>query len=95
MNNNNFLIKLNGYSKNKNKNKNEDIMLKAYWTENITETIKLFDYMKKNDIPITNTAEKNSYYPEYDDEEFYIDYIQFNFGGKEAVPCLEVWVELI
>lgn len=89
--NNTFLVRLKGCFKNSDK----EIMLKAYWTENITETIKLFDYMKKNDIPITNTAEDNSYYPEYDNEEFHIESIQFNFGGREVVPCLDIWVELI
>ena len=85
---NGFLVRLWGMIDDKN------LLLKSYETNNITETLKLFDYMEKNDIPIINKAETNSIYPQYDNEEYYIYDITFNFGGHETVPCLDVWVEL-
>lgn len=86
--NNEFLIRLKAYVHTK------EILLKAYTTKNVSEHIKIFNYMKENEIPMYIPEEDHSYYPQYDGEEVFINSITFTFGGKQAIPCLDVWVNV-
>ena len=85
--NNKFLVRLKTY------NGKYDEMLAAYYTKNISETIKLFHFMKENDIGVTvpnRFGEKGA--TEYDGEEYGIEEILFSFGTDEIMPCLDVWI---
>ena len=86
--NDNFLIRLKSYVHTR------EILLKAYYTTEITEHIKAFNYMKDHEIPVYIPVEDNSSYPKYDGEEVFIYSITFTFGGKEVIPCLDVWVNV-
>ena len=85
---NEFLIRLKAYDGMK------ELLLKSYFTKEITEHLKMFNYMEKHEIPIYIPKENDSYYPQYDGTEVFINSITFTFGGKEAIPCLDVWVNV-
>lgn len=86
---NGFLVRLMGI----NKEAKKEEFLKAYWTTDGSETLKTFHFMKENEILLTVPVEYEKA-DKWDGEEFYITDITFNFGGSEALACINVWVEL-
>lgn len=68
-------------------------MIKAFYSEHITELLKLYITAKENEI-IINIPEENEKHSKFDGHEAYVTDIQINFGGNESITCLNVYVEV-
>ena len=83
-----FLIKMMTFKNGKEK------MIKTFYSNNITELLKLYLLAKEEDIQI-DIPEENKGHSEYDGHEAYVDDIRITFGGKETITCLNIYVEVM
>ncbi len=64
---------------------NEHSMLSAFYTNNPSEYLKMYNFCKKNDIPLSL----------YDkDIQGSIEDIKVFFGGGENIPCIDIWIDV-
>lgn len=65
---------------------NEHNMLSAFYTNNPSEYLKMYDFCKKSDIPISldNSGK---------DIQGFIEDIEVFFGGGDNIPCIDVWIK--
>lgn len=87
---NNFLIRMMTWED----NYEYPTMIKAFYSKRITELLKLYITAKEKEILI-NIPEENEGHSKFDGHEAYVIDVQINFGGKEAITCLDVYVEVI
>lgn len=81
-----FLIRLINYE--------DEKMIKAFFSNNITELLKLYLFAKEEEVYIDIPIEDNGR-SKYDGHEAYIKDVRISFGGKEALTCLNVYVEVV
>lgn len=71
----------------------EGTFIKAFYSNNISELIKLYTFAKINQIPIKIPREDN--FPcKYEGEEVFITDLSINFGGHESLTTLNIFVEV-
>lgn len=92
----NFLIKIHTTSE-----EDKELLLTMFETSNITEYIKLFNYMKENNISLSilenlnNSLRIKDFISFSNERAFYIEDINFviNNIGEKNFNYLDVWVE--
>ena len=69
-----------------------DFMISAFWTTNWSEVLKMYSFLKENDLPydLKINEEDNK----YNDSFFKIEDIEINFGGNTGVNCILIYVEV-
>lgn len=75
-------------------NKKYPTMIKAFYSEKISELLKLYLTAKDNEIPIDIPTEEKSP-SKFDGHEAYVDEIRITFGGHETITCLNIYVEVM
>ena len=75
-------------------NREYPTMIKAFYSEKISELLKLYLTAKNNGIPI-DIPEEEEGTSKFDGHEAYVDEIRITFGGREAITCLNIYVEVI
>lgn len=85
-----FLIRMMTWEK----GKDYPTMIKAFYSEKITELLNLYLTAKSNDILIDIPVEEDGK-SKFDGHEAYVDEVRITFGGHEAITCLNVYVEVI
>ena len=63
---------------------NERSMLSAFYTNNPSEYLKMYDFCKKNDIPISLNKDITGS----------IEEIEVFFGGRDDISCIDVWIDV-
>lgn len=87
MKNNEFLVRVKGYEDGK------EVMITAFYTDNLLEYIKTIDYMMTNEILLT-LPDDESVAEEYKNESFVIDDFSISIASHISMTCLDIWVEL-
>ena len=82
-----FLIRMMTYEDDK------EVMIKAFFSENITELLNLYLVAKENDISIDIPTEEEGH-SKYDGQEALVKEIRINFGGHESITCLNIYVDV-
>lgn len=70
----------------------KEILISAYTTTCVSETLKLFLTAKEFDVPCEFSDHDSSIKEEYRLREFYIDDVWLSFGSQEHVQTIEVIV---
>ena len=82
-----FLIRMMTYEDDK------EVMIKAFFSENITELLNLYLVAKENDISIDIPIEEEGH-SKYDGQEALVKEIRISFGGHESITCLNIYVDV-
>ena len=82
-----FLIRMKYRDDSDNEN-----MIKAFFTENISELLSLFKKAKENEIPIEIPIELNQS-SDFDGKITYVKDMSIHFGGQESLLALDIWVD--
>lgn len=72
---------------------NENVMISSFWTTNWSEVLKMFSFLKENELPYDIYVE-NIDSNKYDDNVFFVKDISLHFAGKETVNSLDIYVEV-
>jgi hypothetical protein len=75
-------------------NKNYPTMIKGFFSNSITEFLKLYNEAKENEI-IIDIPEENEEHSKFDGKEAYVKELRIGFGGNEAITCLDVYVDVV
>ena len=72
-------------------------LISAFYTEKPSEYLKMYLLCKKEQIPLlVNNIGYNKNMKYADDEiEGFIENINVFFGGKESIPCIDIWIEAL
>lgn len=68
-------------------------VIKAYYTNNITELLKLCIAAKEHEVPI-NIPNEGSLASKYDGGQCYVEDIVINFGNDICLMGLDIYVEV-
>ena len=70
-----------------------ETMISAFYTTNWSEVLKMYSFLKENDFPydITILDEDNK---RYEDSVCFVKDISINFGGKNGINVINIWVEV-
>ena len=88
-NTNQFLIRLKTWEKGAVR----PTVIKAYYTNIITEVLKLYITAKEYEIPI-NIPNEGSLASKYDGGQCYVEDIVINFGNDICLMGLDIYVEV-
>lgn len=61
-----------------------EMCTQAYYSNNLSETLKFYDFAKEKRIPITVSDNPNTYF---------IDDIDIQFGGGEGLLSINIYVD--
>ena len=86
--NDKLLVRLMDYDK-------DDCMIEAYYTTNWSEPLKMYSFMKENNLPYMLTIGRGEKNKDYFDKEFIIKDIELTFGGEDTLNVLNIYVEVI
>lgn len=86
MKNNEFLVRVKRYENDK------EHILAAFYTDNLSEYIKIIDYMQLNDIALFLPGD-DSIAEAYKNEIFVIEDFQILIASEISKTCLDIWVE--
>jgi protein involved in sex pheromone biosynthesis len=75
-------------------NKKYPTMIKGFFSNSITEFLKLYTEAKKNEIVI-DIPEEYEGRSKFDGKEAYVKELRIGFGGNEAITCLDVYVDVV
>lgn len=71
-----------------------DYMIAAYYTINPEQQLKIFYFMKENDIPLSIPKDLDNENYKYNNKEAGSIYdIEVCFGNKHTYCCIDVWLE--
>ena len=71
----------------------EDTMITAFYTTNWSETLKMYSFLKENDLSYNITTEVEN--QNYKDRIFFIKDITIAFGNGMSLNCIDIYVEVI
>lgn len=75
-------------------NKDYPTMIKAFYSKDITELLKLYLIAKEQEIPINIPREEEGH-SKFDGKIAYVENVDINFGGYEAITCLNIYVRVV
>lgn len=72
-------------------------LISTFYTEKPSEYLKMYLLCKKEQIPLrVDNIGYNKIIKYTDDEiEGFIEDINVFFGGKESIPCIDIWIEAL
>ena len=65
-----------------------DSLISTFYTEKPSEYLKMYLICKKEEIPLYAKNMNNEI-------ECFIEDINIFFGGKDNIPCIDIWVEVL
>ena len=85
-----------GYQKNilvrmKDAESEHNAVIKAYYTADYSETLKMFQYMQKEGIPI-KVPDDGDFGSKYDNELLFITDIEVGFGSNISLTYIDIYV---
>lgn len=76
------------------KNIKNESMIRAYYTENMADTIKMYKTIIDNDVSMYVGVENFDHPDGYSGEQVFPKEMDYTFGGKDSLCCLDIWVEV-
>lgn len=74
-------------------NEEDESMIRAFYTSNPTEILKMYYFAKENEIDISVPCNDDGDKDRYTDEIFYIEDITIVFGNTNTFNVINIWVK--
>ena len=65
-------------------------LIKAYHTSSFSETLKMYNYMEEEEIPI-RVPNDNNFGTDYNEDILFIHEIEVGFGSSESLVCIDIF----
>lgn len=70
---------------------NSSTLIKAYYTTEYSETLKMYQYMQNEEIPI-KVPDDGEFGTRYDNQLLFIVDIEVGFGSNTSLACINIYV---
>lgn len=74
-------------------NMETETMISAFFTTNWSEVLKMYSFLKENDLPYDITINEEDSI-KYKDSVCFIKDISLTFGGKTGMNVIDIWAEV-
>ena len=68
----------------------ETPIIKAYYTSDYSETLKMYQFMQVEEIPI-KVPDDNDFGDKYNDNLMFITDIEVIFGSESSLVCIDIY----
>ena len=72
-----------------------DIMIASFWSTAWVEPLKMFSFLKENDLPYDITVTNDDLIDKYKDCIFKIKDISIQFGSNTGINVVDIFVEAL